>query len=380
MRSSFLSTRPRLRRILPWALWGLAAAIGIPMALKQAGVGSSPAEIETRTARLATMRTAHRLRVAKILVTPGQQVKTGELLVQMDTSVIDADLAVARAKLAYVEIVAGWQQFRLLDDRTRTSHDLAATAERAALDVARIVAEAERDRSELMQLEVNLETEQKLVDDKLANNERLRGLKVHRAALSKKVDRYKDAVARARKSAQGSTQRLGEWSKAADTKTSKVAAVGTTADARAAAGEWQRQEIARLEIERQLHELRAPFDGRVGEVLTRVGDLSADPGIPLVTLGEEQSRTAIAYLSQTDANKIRVGDTVRLVPRDLSGPHLTGRVTALAPNITEIPIRFRRVPTLHEFGRNAYIQLDAVATLPGQAFDAIFRHGPGSGT
>ena len=61
----------------------------------------------------------------------------------------DADLAIAQAKLAYVEIIADWQQMRMRDDRARTSHALAATAERAAVDVARIVAEAERDRSEL---------------------------------------------------------------------------------------------------------------------------------------------------------------------------------------------------------------------------------------
>jgi len=118
----------------------------------------------------------------------------------------------------------------------------------------------------------------------------------------------------------------------------------------------------------------------VGEILAQVGDLSADPGTPVITVIEEQSKIAIAYLAQSNAQRIHLGDIVRLVPRDLSGPHLTGRVTALAPNITEIPQRFRRVPTLHEYGRNAYIQLDAVANLPGQAFDAVFRRGGGGGT
>jgi len=301
--------------------------------------------------------------------------------VQMDTAEVDADLAVAQAKLAYVEITAGWQQIRLLDDRARTSHELSATAERAAVDVARIVAEAERDRSELTQLDINLAMEQKLVGDQLASAERLKAMKLQRAALGKKVDEYKAAVAQARKSASGSTRRLGEWSK--DFKDSKAAVPATDtlqSDARAAAGELQRREIARLELLRKSHEIRAPFDGRVGEILAQVGDLSADPGTPVITVIEEQSKIAIAYLAQSSAQKIHLGDIVRLVPRDLSGPHLTGRVTALAPNITEIPQRFRRVPTLHEYGRNAYIQLDAVANLPGQAFDAVFRRGGGGGT
>ena len=391
MKSSFLTSRPRLRRILPWILWGLALVIAVPLAMSQAGIGSSPAVIEPRVAALAPIRTGHRLRVSKILVTPGQRVKSGDLLVQMDTTEVDADLAIAQAKLAYVEITASWQQIRMLDARTRTSHELSTTAERTALDVARIIAEAERDRSELSQLDINLTAEQRLVGDQLVNADRLKAMKLQRAALAKKVDEYKLAVSQARKSASGSSRRLGEFSKgvkngknAKDANDSKAAvpAIDETleADVRAAAGELQRREIARLELLRKSHELRAPFDGRVGEISSQVGDLSADPGTPVITVIEEQSKIAIAYLAQSNAQKIHLGDTVRLVPRDLSGPHLTGRVTALAPDITEIPQRFRRVPTLHEYGRTAYIQLDAVANLPGQAFDAVFRRGGGGGT
>ena len=120
MRSSFLASHPKLRRFLPWALWGVVAAIAIPMAISQAGIGSAPAIVEARAASLAPMRTDHRLRVSKILVEPGQRVKAGEMLVLMDTTEIDADLAVAQAKLAYVEIVADWQQSRMQDDRART--------------------------------------------------------------------------------------------------------------------------------------------------------------------------------------------------------------------------------------------------------------------
>lgn len=382
MRSSLLSTHPRLRRLLPWALWALAAAIGIPMALKQAGVGSSPAVIEARVASLAPMRTDHRLRVAKVFVTPGQTVKAGDLLIQMDTTEIDDDLSIAQAKLVYEEIMAGLRQVSLFDARVRTSHELAATAERAAFDVARVIAEAERDRSELRQLDENMALEEKLVGDKLASADRLKAMRLQRAALAKKVDEYRVAVSQARKSASGSNQRLGQWAKG--NKNAKPATLPVqetpAGDARAAAADLHRREIVRLEYFKKSCEIRAPFAGRVGEILVMAGGLSADPGIPVVTVVEEVSSRAIAYVAQTSATKIRVGDTVRLVPRDLSGPALTGHVSAMAPNITEIPVRFRRVPTLQEFGRNAYIQLDTPATLPGQAFDAVFRHGPGSGT
>ena len=379
MRSDLLGRWPRLRRALPWTLWGMAAAVGIPMAISQAGIGSAPAAVEARVANLAPIRTDHRLRVSKILVVPGQRVKAGELLVQMDPSEIDTELAVAQAKLVYAEIVAGWQQIRLQDDRARTSHALASMAERAAVDVARIVAEAERDRSELVQLDVNMALEEKLVGDQLANADRLKAMRLQRAALAKKVEEYGAAVAQARRSASGSAGRLGQWQNAKDAKSASAAEV-LQADARAAASEVQRREIAHLELLRSYHQIRAPFDGRVGEVLARVGDLSADPAIPVITLVEEQSRIAIAYVNQRNAEKVHVGDLAKLVPRDLSGRVLTGHVTALAPNITEIPERFRYVPKLLEFGRNVYIELDTPSSLPGQAFDAVFRRPSGGGT
>ena len=387
MRSSILGTSPRLRRFLPWALWLLAAAIAIPLGISQAGIGSSPAIVEARVAALAPMRTDHRLRVSKILVIPGQPVKTGDLLAQMDTTELDADLAIANAKLAYVEILAGWQQLRMEDDHARTSHALAAMAERAAVDVARIVAEAERDRSELSQLDANMELEEKLVGDQLANADRLKSMRVQRAALGKKVQEYKTAVVQARKSASGSTRRLDEWrrstkgSKAAQAKqdAALAAAQAMQDDARAAAGELQKKEIARLELLRKFHEIRAPFDGRVGDILVRVGELSADPASPILTVVEEQSEKAIAYLRQNDAHKVRVGDRAKLVPRDLRGPALTGQVTALAPSMTELPARFRRMPNLVEFSRNVYIALDAPASLPNLAYDAVFNRPSGGG-
>ena len=276
------------------------------------------------------------------------------------------------------------------DDRARTSHELAAMAERSAVDMARIIAEAERDRSELVQLDANLALEEKLVGDQLASADRLKAMRVQQAALAKKVDEYKNAVAQARKSASGSTQRLGEWRKgtkgAKATKTTKedqtealAADQAMQADARAAAGELQRKEIARLELLRKFHEIRAPFDGRVGEILVRVGELSADPASPVLTVVEERSRTAIAYVRENFAGKVQMGDLAKLVPRDLSGPPLKGRVIALAPSMTEIPKRFRRIPDLVEFSRSVYIALDAPADLPGQAYDAVFNRPSGAG-
>jgi membrane fusion protein (multidrug efflux system) len=380
MRSDFLAGRPTLRRFLPWLLWGVAAAVVIPLVWEKVVVGSAPAIVDTRVAPLSVIRTDHRLRVGKILVKPGQSVKAGDVLLQMDSAEIDAELTSARAKLVYVELIARWQEIRLRSTLANTSVTVATNAERAAIEAARIVAEAERDRSELAQLDVNLAMEEQLVGEQLVNAERLKELRLRRAALAMKVQEYRGAVTQARKSASGSTQRLGAWRKGSHGQDLNVIDGSSSIDrtsAQFAAGEVQRMEIKKLELLKSYLDLKSPFDGRVGDILIQVGQLAADPTIPMITIVEEHSKAAIAYASQTIANIVRVGDRAKLVPRDLSGPSLMGRVVALAPSITEIPIRFWKYPNYHEFGRNIYIELDKPADLPGMAFDAVFNRARG---
>lgn len=374
MKSRFLSTHPRVRRAAPWVMWIGAAAVAAPLAWTQAAIGSSPAVIEPRLAALSSMRTDHRLRIKKILVKPGQSVKAGDALVEMDAVDIDADIAVAKAKLVYAELLAGWQQVKMRDEHARTSHALSAKAESSALEMARIVAEAERDRSELTQLDANLAIEEKLVGNQLANAERLKAMRLQRAALSKKVEEYKAAVDKAHKGVAGSSSRLGEWRQ--DGKDAKPEG-GQEPDARTAAREVQLKEIEQLEILRAHCVLRAPLDGKVGDIIGHEGELSADPVIPILTVVEEFSKTAIAYANQSSAMRVHLGDRVKLLPREVSGAPLMGRVVALAPSLTEIPIRFRHVPTLIEFSRAVYIELDAPASVPGRAFDAVFLSGKG---
>ena len=111
-----------LRRWLPWGLWLVAAAIVIPFGLSTTGAGSAPAVVDARVVALSAPRTAQRLRVAEVLVAPGQAVKAGQLLVRMDPVDVDAELAIARARLGELELSA-----RALGAKLRSEHDLTAS-------------------------------------------------------------------------------------------------------------------------------------------------------------------------------------------------------------------------------------------------------------
>ena len=301
------------------------------------------------------------------------------MLVKMNTLDIDQEIKVAKARQAQYELMVKAEEIKVIDEYSRATQTFATTAERAGLEMARVYAEQQQDRSELTQLDVAIAHEQKLVNDQLANTAYLNSLKVKRAALSKKVEEYQAAVTNAKKGATGSNKRLGAWNKQG--KVADPAQSSRVADRVApiqAMAEMQREEVRHLELQRELHFLKAPFAGRVGEILLQIGQYSPDPELPIVTVIEENPKKAIAYVDQTKAMHVRVGDGVKLVPRDLTGPKLTGKVIALAPSITEMPVRFWRVPKVPEYGRNVYIQLDSPGMLPGQGFDAVFGKGSGA--
>jgi multidrug resistance efflux pump len=358
-------------------MWGLAAGIAIPLAWSSAGIGSSPAVIENKTIFLSATRTRQRLRVAEILVTPGQRVNQGQLLVRMDTTEMDADLAIARAKQTQLELEARALEAGLVEDYARNTQRFATDAERASLEMSRLVAETERDRAELEQLELAIAREQKLVSEQLANAEYLNALLVKKAALARKVEEYQTAVTAARKGAKGTAKRLVDWenpSKKPVTSNENASIAMRIAPAQAAV-ETQKKEVARLKMIRDQYQLRAPMDGRVGELFLQVGQISADPELPIITVVEELTKKAVAYVDQVKAMQIQVGDIVKLTARDLTDPMRLGRVVAMAPSMTEIPLRFRKLPNVPEFTRNIYIELDSPANLPGQAFDAVFFKG-----
>jgi hemolysin D len=377
--SSLVIQQPAVRRFLPWGLWTLALAIVLAFGLKTGGLGTSPAVLETRQVAVKCPRTKHRLKVEAVLVAPGDQVKAGQVLARMDPSEVDADLAVERAKAQELELQVASLRVKLHDERARTADQLAFDAERASLELARIVSETERDRSELAQLDEALAQEQRLVTEKLANFERLNELKLKRAALSRKVEEYRGTVEKARASADGSARRLDRWRKAVLGTSAESASrvLDQLAPARAAA-EAQRERVRREELFRGQLELKAPFDGRIGEVFLRPGDVASSVDQAVLTVVDDRPSMAIAYVEQRWANRIKVGDRAELIPRDRSGPPRVGRVTAVAPSIGELPERFWHFPNMREYGRNVFIKLEAAASLPGQAFDVTFRPGAGA--
>ncbi len=81
-------------------------------------------------------------------------------------------------------------------------------------------------------------------------------------------------------------------------------------------------------------QLIAPFDGTIGTVYVRSGEL-AQPGQSIVTLGNLGSlRVETTDLSETDIARVKEGQPVKVTFDALPGKTISGKVTRIAPMST----------------------------------------------
>jgi multidrug resistance efflux pump len=366
-----LRLRAGARRYLPWIAWALAAAAAVGLNVSGPGLGVAPATADVRAVALSSQTP---LRLVSLEVRAGERVRAGQLLARLDATRADAQLAGARAKLDQLQLDVRAKELTIRADRFKISDREALQTERLALDLVDLEAEQKRDVAQLGQLDEQLERQSRLVKEQLASADALNELKLHRAALAQKVDAYTASLARARANLAAAKRRAGEWK----TDQVKDPVVEQQIAPLRSAALAQAEEVKRLELLRDSLDLKAPFDGQVSEVLLRPGD-TVRTGRPVVTVIEERPTTAVAWVDQSWAARVQVGDEVSLSPVDHAGPPLKGRVTSLGPAITETPRRFQLVPNRVSFSREAHIEVEpgASAFVPGQAFNAAFRHGPG---
>jgi multidrug resistance efflux pump len=375
---------PKLRRALPWIFWFGAALVVASQSREVSTVGVAPGHAELRQVLLSAPRTS---RVASIDVATGQRVEAGDVLVQLDTSGIEMEKALADAELdrLRLDIFATDEDSRGGD--METADKLADDAERAAVDLARLQADEKRDRGELAQLEAQIERQAKLIEQKLASSEMRDELELRRSALAQLVAEYEPVITAAREHLTSARARLATWLKerphvakgskgTKDAKDAKDGAIGHRLAPLHAAVRVQEERVRQLASLVEGQKLRAPIAGFVGDILVTAGSTAAESAPIVSVIGEAPTRV-IAYVDQRWARAIGVGDVADLRPSDRIGGGRSGRVTMLAASIAELPVRFRVVPTQPSFGRQVFIDLDPSPKdgppLPGQAFDVTFH-------
>jgi HlyD family secretion protein len=97
--------------------------------------------------------------------------------------------------------------------------------------------------------------------------------------------------------------------------------------------------VARVNLEKTV--LRAPFDGVVADVTTELGEwiTPSPPGIPIppvIVLLDADAIYVSAPMDEVDVAKVRVGQPVRITLDAYPGRSFPGRVTRVAPYVTDV--------------------------------------------
>jgi multidrug resistance efflux pump len=304
--------------------------------------------------------------IVELKVQSGDAVKAGDPIAQLDD--VDAQLAVAQAEAALTmaqaqlaELKAGaraeqiaqaeqavaqaeaaWQGAQAQYDQLRSG---VRAADIAAAEAALAQAAAQR--------KVAQDTHDKTIDCVKVPNygEVCPGLGTSeeqaRAALAAAEEAYRAAQKRVDQLKSGATKsELAAASANIDAAQAQLeqaraqlelVKAGATAEqiAVAEAGVQQAQ-VAVDTAQAQLAKMQlvAPFDGTIGTVYVRSGEL-ASPGQPIVTLGNLGSlRVETTDLSETDIARVKEGQSVNVTFDALPGRTITGKVTRIAPMST----------------------------------------------
>lgn len=374
----------RLRALSPWLVWLGALILIVVVGWNNNLGGLAPGVAELRQHSLSSEVDAQ---VRSLGVRPGQDVEAGQRLMLLSAPSLEASLAVAEAELERLQLDVPAQHQALQQSAFKTGEGLASEVEQAALTVARMEAKSRRNKAELAQLDAQIAKQQTMVDERLVAATALNALKLRRAALAGEVEEYGRTFAQARAHQSAASQRLKLWQsgqkdvpRAAPRYSPQAQPTQANNDPQLAplqaAVRAQTQRCQALRRQLAALEIRAPRAGRVGQIFFQVGD-SVPAGALLTTVIDRTPQQVIAYPDQMWAHRVHLGDQALLRPSNGAGPSRKGQVIGLGAAISELPQRFRPIPTQPAYGREVYIALDSqsrIPPLPGQAFDVSFRH------
>jgi HlyD family secretion protein len=142
----------------------------------------------------------------------------------------------------------------------------------------------------------------------------------------------------------------------------------------------QQQEAATLDF----HTLTAPYDAMVVTRQKELGSALA-AGEPVFTLIDPQSVWVLAYIDESKAGEIRVGESVAIVLRSLPGERFDGRVARIqreSDRVNEerrIEVTFDHIPDDFHLGEQAEvyittIRLGQALLVPEAAIDGLAKN------
>jgi multidrug resistance efflux pump len=313
----------------PIAAWVIVAIIAAAFYVKSTQFGVMSGSAQSVIHSLSPLAAA---RVKTVYVKIGDTVTNGQILAQMDTTLVDSQLAEAEAALAAAE--GSWESYeeQMLslmrtcdDDITAAEASIAEEKGQLESDTAKLnelkLMQAKRDTMFASKLITELE------DDALRPE--IAGLEKSVATCAQMIKTYETTLL-SRKKERDDLQQGLKLQPGGDIK--EAIAQKTTAKT-----EILKVAVDAKKIEQQSYSLRSPSDGVISDIGVFPG-VTAKPGDNVVSV-VSNSRLIIGYLPEVREGMFKVGDEGYAFRLRL--PPIKVKVVACAPEVDEIPTRLR---------------------------------------
>ena len=301
-------------------------------------------------------------RVAQVWVRPGQQIRAGQRLAQLDTGALDRIIAEAEAELAHLKaqqsaVEGASRRQALLDARL-----FEGSVDALASDLEDAQKQAEAAEAAVAVLEPQLKRLRGLLDQQLTTRTEVEGAELELEEAKREAARRGAMVEILQTQLARGRQRLAAQQRLT---AGEASALGEAAQVVAA-------RLARLRAERDELTLTSPADGWVQGVERATGEVVA-VGEPVLRLVGASVSEAVACVKEADAMALVVGQPARVWPYGLDGRHIDGRVSALGPMMADLPGRCPSTSFQPIRGREVSIRLDDPKGLvPGQTLHVRF--------
>lgn len=292
-------------------------------------------------------------RITAVHVAIGSDVEPGQLVASLDTSVIDAEIAIAQAERARLEA-------SLRSEQSSLGRRLDVDRDALEREVAKEREEEKRVAAEASALQVEIARVSKLVEQHQAVASDLAQMKFRHAQLQSVLAEKPRTIGILSKQLAAAGQRRHE---AVD-----PSAAEKRIDAEVLVVQ---RKIELLEKRRASYLLRATQKGKVAAVDKQPGE-TANAGDAVVKLVATTNRVSVC-VPEGRALGVRQGETARLWVHGQRGAPLTGKTVALGAIVSELPSRCWPSPTVRTWGREAIVELDAnLDVVAGEGFTVAF--------
>ncbi len=308
-------------------------------------------------AQTETLVALENVRITSCLVQPGDAVKKGQLLMTMQGSGAESDLA--NLKLRFQALMESSRK-TVLDLETKRD-DARERLKDIDVKLAEVQLDQQRDQATYQAYEEELSKLQPLVNNKLIPETELSRLRPLKKEVEITLAHYPALLDKL-------TQQRAQTVALIATLDAKLTTEKTHAKTVLAPHESALLASESLQQNDGIKSLRASFDGVISHVQVAAGD-TVEGGAPLIRITAPKVSSVTVYLLPYQIADVQANTAVTLLPRHrLSAVAYPATIARIEPEMLDLADPFNPVPSYPTRGLKAYISVSVDNDLiPGEA-------------